>query len=80
VPELLRAGPDRRPTVEGFQVHLGGGLGEQAGFGRKLRGLRTTSRDLPDYVERVVRRWLDQREPGEAFAAWVARADESDLQ
>jgi sulfite reductase (ferredoxin) len=68
------------PTVEGFQVHLGGGLGEQAGFGRKLRGLRTTSRDLPDYVERVVRRWLDQRGPDEAFAAWVARAEEKDLQ
>ena len=68
------------PTVEGFQVHLGGGLGEHAGFGRKLRGLKTTSLDLPDYVERVVRRWLAQREEGEAFAAWVARAGEEDLQ
>ena len=29
----------------------------EAGFGRKLRGLKTTSTDLPDYVERVVRRW-----------------------
>ena len=26
--------------VEGFQVHLGGGLGLDAGFGRKLRGTR----------------------------------------
>ena len=30
--------------VEGFQVHLGGGLGLDAGFGRKLRGLKVTSR------------------------------------
>jgi len=68
------------PTVEGFQIHLGGGLGVHAGFGRKLRGLKTTSAALPDYVERVVRRWLDQRTDGEAFATWVARAAEGDLQ
>ena len=67
------------PTVEGFQIHLGGGLGVHAGFGRKLRGLKTTSADLPDYVERLVRRWLEQRKDGEEFAAWVARADEEDL-
>jgi sulfite reductase (ferredoxin) len=67
------------PTVEGFQIHLGGGLGVHAGFGRKLRGLKTTSAALPDYVERVVRRWLAQRDGDEAFATWVARADEADL-
>ena len=39
--------------VEGFQVHLGGGLGLDAGFGRKLRGLKVTSAELGDYVERV---------------------------
>jgi sulfite reductase (ferredoxin) len=68
------------PTVEGFQIHLGGGLGVSAGFGRKLRGLKTTSADLPDYVERIVRRWLDQRRDDEPFAEWVVRADEADLQ
>ena len=67
------------PTVEGFQVHLGGGLGTTAGFGRKLRGLKTTSADLPDYVERVVRRWLEQREGDETFQSWVLRADEADV-
>jgi len=67
------------PTVEGFQIHLGGGLGAEAGFGRKLRGLRTTGADLPDYVERVVRRWLVGRAAGESFAAWVARAHETEL-
>ena len=30
--------------VEGFQVHLGGGLGLEAGFGRKLRAHKVTSR------------------------------------
>ena len=73
-------------TVDGFQIHLGGGLGLSAeahggsGFGRKLRGLKTTAADLPDYVERVVRHWLEQRTDGEAFATWVARAAEADLQ
>jgi sulfite reductase (ferredoxin) len=64
--------------VEGFQVHLGGGLGLDAGFGRKLRGLKVTSADLGDYVDRVVRRFAAQREPGERFAQWVLRADEGE--
>ncbi|GAA1293731.1 nitrite/sulfite reductase [Pseudonocardia aurantiaca] len=65
--------------VEGFQVHLGGGLGLDAGFGRKLRGLKVTSAELGDYVDRVVRRFLAQREDGERFAQWVVRAEEDDL-
>ncbi|TDC47597.1 nitrite/sulfite reductase [Jiangella ureilytica] len=65
---------------EGFQVHLGGGLGLDAGFGRKLRGLKVTAAELPDYVERVVRRFVEQRTDGERFAQWVARADEDALQ
>ena len=65
--------------AEGFQVHLGGGLGVNAGFGRKLRGLKVTSAELGDYVDRLVRRFDDQREPGERFAQWVLRAAEGDL-
>ncbi|MCU1681159.1 MAG: sulfite reductase [Amycolatopsis sp.] len=66
--------------VEGFQVHLGGGLGLDTGFGRKLRGHKVTSADLTGYVEKLVRAFVAGREPGERFAQWVARADESDLQ
>ncbi|WP_445397135.1 nitrite/sulfite reductase [Streptomyces sp. LE64] len=65
--------------VEGYQVHLGGALGLEAGFGRKVRGLKVTSAELPDYVERVVRRFEAEREDGERFAAWVARASEEAL-
>jgi sulfite reductase (ferredoxin) len=71
-------GPDGE-QVEGFQVHLGGGLGLDAGFGRKLRGHKVTGDELADYVERVVRNYLTQREPGERFAQWAARAVEDDL-
>ncbi|MEJ8279333.1 nitrite/sulfite reductase [Pseudonocardia spirodelae] len=65
--------------VEGFQVHLGGGLGLDSGFGRKLRGLKVTSAELGDYVERVVRNFAAQRDGDERFAQWVLRADEADL-
>jgi sulfite reductase (ferredoxin) len=69
--------------VEGFQVHLGGGLtmaaGQQAGFGRKLRGLKTTAEDLVEYVERLSRRYAAGRGEGESFAEWVTRADEGEL-
>ena len=78
----LVTGPDGA-QVEGFQVHLGGSLnggdGTGSGFGRKLRGLKTTAKDLPDYVERVLRRFEAGRQPGESFAAWTARASEEDL-
>ncbi|MCR6483293.1 nitrite/sulfite reductase [Amycolatopsis sp. OK19-0408] len=66
--------------VEGFQVHLGGGLGLDAGFGRKLRGHKVTAAELTGYVERVVRAYVAGREPGERFAQWAARAEESALQ
>jgi len=62
--------------VGGFQVHLGGTLGLDAGFGRKVRGLKTTEDELPVYVERVVRNFVDDREPGERFATWALRANE----
>jgi sulfite reductase (ferredoxin) len=65
--------------VEGFQVHLGGALGVSPGFGRKLRGLKVTAEDVPDYIERVVRRFAAQRTNEERFAHWVARAEEEDL-
>ena len=63
--------------VEGFQVHLGGRLGEDAGLGRKARGLKVTADDAPEYVERLLRTYLAHREPDEKFAVWARRADEA---
>ncbi len=62
--------------VEGFQVHLGGATGLQANFGRKLRAHKVTSAGLDDYITTVVTNFLADREDGELFATWVARADE----
>jgi sulfite reductase (ferredoxin) len=74
----LVTGPDGEQT-EGFQVHLGGSLGTTAGFGRKVRGLKVTADELPDYIERVLKRFQAEREDGERFAAWAARASEEEL-
>ncbi len=66
-------------SVEGFQVHLGGSLGLDSGFGRKLRQHKVTGDELGDYIERVTRNFLKYRGEGERFAQWAMRADEDDL-
>ena len=70
---------DSGNQVEGFQVHLGGGLGLDAGFGKKLRGHKVVASELPIYVERVVRNFVAERTPDERFAQWVTRTDEANL-
>ena len=52
------------PTLYGVWVHNGGDV---------------TGDDLADYVERVVRNFDAQRDTGERFAQWVARAEECAL-
>ena len=63
--------------VEGFQVHLGGGLGLR----RRLRPQAARPqghqrRSFDDYVERVVAALPRRPRRRRAFADWVARADE----
>lgn len=65
--------------VGGFQVHLGGALGLDAGFGRKLRAHKVTENGLNAYVENLTRTFLKEREDGESFAKWVGRAEEEVL-
>ncbi|MGN7978673.1 nitrite/sulfite reductase [Microbacterium sp. 22195] len=70
--------------VPGYQVHLGGGLAgvgrDEAGLGRTVRGLKVPADGIADYAERVIRRYLADREEGESFAQWAHRADEEALQ
>lgn len=69
--------------VETFQVHLGGGLTsgnrQVPGLGKTLRALKVDAVDLPDYLERVIRRFLGERNDQESFARWVHRVDEEAL-
>ena len=74
--EVLAATSHRATDVEVYQVHLGGHLGAEAALGRKFRGLKVEADRAADYVERVLRGYLDRREPAESFAAYAARADE----
>ena len=62
--------------VGGFQVHLGGGIGEINALGKKLRAHKVTSEGLDDYVTNVVTAYLADRNEGERFATWVERADD----
>jgi sulfite reductase (ferredoxin) len=72
--------------VPGYQVHLGGGLASQdredPGLGRTVRGLKVAADGIADYVERVVRRFIAERDVAadETFAQWAHRADEEALQ
>jgi sulfite reductase (ferredoxin) len=74
---------DSGNQVEGFQIHLGGALtggdATGSGFGRKVRGLKATADELPDYVERVLRRYDAARSVGESFAQWTLRASDEEL-
>ena len=74
---------DAGENVPGFQVHLGGGRAsperDEAGLGRTVRGLKVQSADLADYVERVVRRFVEQCTTGESFATWAHRATDEEL-
>ncbi|KRE52765.1 nitrite/sulfite reductase [Phycicoccus sp. Soil748] len=70
---------DNGNLVEIFQVHLGGGLGTEPQLARKTRALKVRAVDLPDYVERIAGRFLEQRQDGESFAHWAHRAEEDDL-
>ena len=49
--------------ADGLGGSLGGGDGSASGFGRKVRGLKTTADELPDYVERVLSRFAAGKGP-----------------
>jgi sulfite reductase (ferredoxin) len=63
--------------VDGYQVHVGGHLGSDHSFGRKVKGLKVPAHDLANYVEAVLRRFLATRGERESFSEWARRADEA---
>jgi sulfite reductase (ferredoxin) len=68
-------GTERRAhgqAAPGYQLLLGGYIGqEQAHFGDKAG--RLPAKAAPEAVIRVVRRFVDEREAGEAFRSWMER-------
>lgn len=63
--------------VEGFQVHIGGHLGPDAAVARRVKGVRVASTDLDDYLEGVLRCFLDTRDGHESFHSWAGRAEDA---
>ncbi|MFD4294385.1 nitrite/sulfite reductase [Rhodococcus sp. NPDC058532] len=74
----LIADEDGTP-IEGFQVHLGGSLGLDSAFGRKLRQHKIFAHEATDYIDRLVRNFIKNKHADERFAEWVVRAEEEDL-
>jgi sulfite reductase beta subunit-like hemoprotein len=69
-------GAERRAhgkAAPGYQMLLGGYVGQtQVHFGQKA--LRLPAKNAPEAALRVVRRFNDERQAGEAFRSWMDRA------
>ncbi|MGH9126671.1 MAG: nitrite/sulfite reductase [Acidimicrobiales bacterium] len=69
-------GAERRAhgrAAPGYQMLLGGHVGQtQVEFGQKA--LRLPAKAVPEAVVRVVSRYAGERQAGEAFPSWLARA------
>jgi sulfite reductase (ferredoxin) len=61
--------------LEGFNVHLGGHLGEPRAFGRKVKGLRLRADELSSFAERVLRVYTAQRNGHRSFGEWINSLD-----
>jgi sulfite reductase (ferredoxin) len=64
---------------EAFFVHLGGGLGAEGGFARKVKGIRVFAEDSADYVESLVRRYRQRRNGHASFRAFVNALSDDEL-
>jgi sulfite reductase (ferredoxin) len=65
---------------EAFTVHLGGGLGANGGFARKVKGIRVFAEDSADYVEALVRRYRQRRNGHASFGEFVNDLSDEELQ
>jgi sulfite reductase (ferredoxin) len=74
----LQSRPDGTRS-DAFLVHLGGGMGDGAAFGRKVKGVRIFAEDAADYVELLLRRYRQRRADGDTFGSYVAGLDADQL-
>jgi precorrin-3B synthase len=63
--------PDGR-RVQGFILHIGGRLGEDAGFARRVASKAMPADDARYAVERIVRAYAGERPADGTFAEWAA--------
>ena len=74
----LQPRPDGTKS-DAFLVHLGGGMGEGAAFGRKVKGVKVYAEDTADYVEALLVRYGSRRRADDSFGSFVNRLDADEL-
>ena len=70
--------PDGR-RVQGFILHIGGRLGEDAGFARRVASRAMPADDARYAVERIVRAYAGERPADGTFAEWAAEQSDGRL-
>jgi precorrin-3B synthase len=70
--------PDGR-RVQGFILHIGGRLGEDAGFGRRVASKAMPADEARYAVERIVRAYAGERPADGTFADWAAAQSDGRL-
>jgi len=64
--------------TDAYYFCVGGSVGKHAGVARPM-GFRTPAHLVPEALERLLRKYLLEREPGENLRAWFGRNTEADL-
>ena len=65
--------------VQGFILHIGGRLGADAGFGRRVASKAMPADDARYAVERIVRAYAGERPADGTFAEWAAAQSDGRL-
>src|SRR2546423_563965 len=72
-------GDGAKGKLEAYEIYLRGGLGANAAVGRPILR-RVPAEEAPEYVERLVAAYLDERGEGEPFQAFAQRKSDDELQ
>lgn len=65
-------------SVEGYNMVIGGGVDNEQGIARELHN-GIAGDELPDVIESILHRYMEQREPGESFLDFVRRHEVAQL-
>jgi sulfite reductase beta subunit-like hemoprotein len=65
-------------TVEQYDVFLGGALGSDARFNRRIK--RVNADDVAPSIQRLIGSYKGSRQDGESFPAWVERHSDEELE
>jgi sulfite reductase (ferredoxin) len=74
----LQPRPDGTKS-DAFLVHLGGTMGADAAFGRKVKGVKIYAEDAADYLEVLLTRYTMRKADGDTFTSYVNRLSPDEL-